>query len=547
MADRADRWDGAEFLGIDNEGAGNGNTSTYSLDTLLEHAVANNVSHTWKEGWKCTWSPRESSEGIRKLASAARSCIAIVEIPTTPVPETIEINFDAKVTDDGGSGNASVDVYAVLEGGRQTSQVEDITIADTGATQPFQPQSITITVDDAFANNDYAFLYIEISCQVLQGTAATGLTWTSNTPEDSTGQLSSSTNVGPATVMVDQQDTNLNHPVEFLALDDGAVDGTQTTLIYTPGNDQESTVTDGTYDIHYLSYMQTHGFEVSLTFADEDNELYSPSLSSQMRARQPVRGVDVARHAANVDEIYGRARLNAWGVQGDRRGNATTWGGLAQRWQMIRGDNAGSLTDVMKDDMRLDASDGDIMVRLLWLPVHVQDLFYGASNPRQQRADASWTIKSIIEVPEDADSTWSWSEATEVTSDTVSLQFHHFSAQRRFRSPTLRALQFAHFGDWSGSEEYRYFFKEGQLYRDGGAINAWDEMGWIQSTLTFDMSVSGLGGADIANGMRFRVQARLDSVDKYRADRQVIGSDDASTDRIYLILVAAHVYQRGGK
>lgn len=447
-------YDGSDFVGIDDQAYDDG----YPVDTWLDQRVrANNLY-------------LDANPQYITNAFLSGTVAPLTGAPYYNIRPWCSVDWSAPVSIpywlESGVAGADMALWTYASSGAGTTQ---LTLTDSSLQRVIANDAGTFNGDIESTGNE-----------VMSATLSSGFArqewgglqlWVQSTRVSSAATLSLTT-VGRTATRIINTDTAIGYPTSLptsTSLDVSAIlttDGVSTDLLaanVTTGDLLTGTVTGAadTVDRHSITYLQCRTAGIRQRFTGQEIPVSAASLA----ARRAVRGSDETKLAQQVQSIYDRRTLIAWGPSGYLPPERDeTWPGLMpMRFRGVQSNASSGIAQALLQTSALWRRDGGTM----YVAMHLVGVYHGGA-PSTGTGSSDWTLSVSMEEPNGSDTDWSSPNVLLSGSRTVSVPTHSSSVNFDPRGSRLLSMRRWNYSQTTGpsSQDWLYIHRDGQLYRE---------------------------------------------------------------------------------
>lgn len=468
--------DGAEFVGLDDDVVGDGQTDSLPVDVFLQQTLNGNTRYLaqgrnvctltyWMQGGDAA-TPAISyakNTGDRPWASPVRrSTLLCIPFYLEPGMTGVHVSGLYNVQSEGSDQNDVQLTYRIeTSAGRYWSQDETLSNTDNAGKPDYTGFHHTIDFAHPWAaERELGMLQIWLRSED-GGDTGNNLSMTAGFTA-ATGDIS---NPGNDPTGIDFQyarsDDRPYQEYGYLGVD---LNGTGQEFVYIWPKPVVTHSYDATrtHSLRYATYMQMRSISLEPVYS-------SGSLSdvprSELQAKSVIYSRDAALIAGSMGRLRNRPRMLSFGPPGQIEDRHESWPTqYSERWEFVDGDATTAAEKRLIDDMVIiDAESVDIEVDILCVCSAYQ--FGGPTDPMLDLGEAAWAIDVDITQMDGGDT--AWSAATSVGSDSRDVTLPVRAALGDSQSPLLLQLHLmTGYGTVAGATNHSYAFRDGQLFAE---------------------------------------------------------------------------------
>jgi hypothetical protein len=447
-------YDGTDFVGIDDGAYDDG----YPVDTWLEQRIrANNLY-------------LEQNQQYIVNAFASGDVAPADGAPYYQCRPWCSVDWSAPVCVpywlESGMSGADVALWTYAEGSGAVqvvltgSRLDRVVASDAdtfgGDIESTGQQVLSATIQSGLARQEWGSLQV----------------WVQSVVDDTATATLDLTTLGRTATRIVNTDTAISYPANLptiSSLDVSALittDGIATDLLAadTSTGDLLGGAIVGavsTVGQHALSFVQCRSAGVRSRYTGQE----IPVSAATLAARRAIRGAESTKLAQQVQVVYDRRTLIAWGPPGYLPPERTEeWPGLMpMRFRGVQANAASGVASALMQTSALWRREGG----KIYVALHLVGVYHGGT-PGADVGSSTWSLAVSLEAPNSTDTDWSSPTVLASATRTLTVGTHSSSVNLTPNASRLLSMRRWNYSRTTGpsSQTWGYIHRDGQLYRE---------------------------------------------------------------------------------
>lgn len=475
-------FDGLDFVGLDADILGDGDTDTQAVDVYVAQRLRANqyFLNAGRSSVARSYFNNGDAEdddgayaGERAICGMQPSYPIVIPIKLKRGLNAVTLNLLYNVNDQGVSGGGVDYSLQLRDRFRNTIQASNGTL--TNAADGYTIQEARVTIRGYADTEGLGEVVFRIQSQDAGAkgssvtiTSAGGPRWVLSSAGSVFNASTSPATNDPSIEYLQSDDTGI--AVDIFGVDDTGSKGSGNDIIFPDREGAGPELFSGAFSLRRLTYLQIRSISVGLEY--EEDRFGRVGLGN-LQAKQTIKGPTTIGQAEAINQFDRAPKLVSWGPGDytDARQQASWATDIRLKWPIAIGDGA---EDTIIDDTILATHENPSFEILMYVIATVEvSAGLSVGVPESAEGKSDWIFDVTAEQFDTADSDWT-TPISLGTSQTTQVGINTYQNDYRF-SRYLRSKTILH--DYSGTtgsvfagnasanfDDWQWAYKEGQLY-----------------------------------------------------------------------------------